>query len=203
MAQPLGRVVVATRNPGKLREFQALLGRAGWRVEGLPPANGSEEPQETGASYAENARIKALHASRSTPLPVLADDSGLEVEALAGRPGVRSARYAGPDASDGDNRALLLAELRGAPARDARFVCALALARSGAVLHETEGECRGVIVEEPRGVGGFGYDPLFLVPDLGLTFAELAPDAKNRISHRARAVDALLARLDDRLPENV
>jgi len=190
------KIVVATRNPGKLSEFCALLAPAGWQVVGLSEAAIEGDVAETGDSFAANARLKALGYSARTELPVLGDDSGLEVFALGGRPGVRSARYAGADASDSDRVRKLLQELelhRGN--REARFLCALALAQRGEIVCEAEGECRGEIAASPRGTLGFGYDPVFLVPGLGLTFAELEDAAKNRISHRARAVAALLARL--------
>ena len=188
-------VVLATRNPGKLTEFRALLEPSGCHVEGLPREAGPD-PAETGATYAENARIKALAASHSTGFPVLADDSGLEVFTLGRRPGVHSARYLGAAASDADRVRALLDELgRTAGPREARFVCALALAQAGSVLLEVEGECRGIIAHEPRGDSGFGYDPIFLIPDLGRTSAELSSNEKNALSHRARAVAALLEKL--------
>ena len=197
MILPGSTVVIATHNQGKLREFQALLRPTGWRIEGLP-AGAATAPAESGATYAANARIKALDATRFTPDPVLSDDSGLEVFSLGGRPGVHSARYAGPGAPDSVRNARLLEELRLAGgARDARFVCALTLARSGTVLLEVEGECRGTIAHAPRGGAGFGYDPVFLVPDLGRTFSELSEAEKGTLSHRARAVQVLLARLGE------
>ncbi len=192
-------IVVATRNAGKLREFRALFEPAGWRLlMGLDEAGIRAEFEETGTSFRENAAQKALACSRATDLPVLADDSGLEVFALGGRPGIYSARYAGPGATDADRNRKLLAELDGAGAdRAARFVCALALARTGELLAEAEGECRGTIGWLPRGVNGFGYDPIFQLPELGRTYAELTDEEKNRLSHRARAAAALVARLRD------
>jgi XTP/dITP diphosphohydrolase len=193
------RIVVATRNPGKLREFRTLLAPAGWQVIGLSEAAIERDVAETGSSFAENARLKALGYSAETELPVLGDDSGLEVFALGGKPGVRSARYAGPAASDSDRVRKLLQELKLHPRnREARFLCALAMAQRGEILCETEGECRGEIAAAPRGTLGFGYDPVFLVSEMGLTFAELEEEEKNRISHRARAVAALLAQLSRR-----
>ena len=190
------KIVVATRNPGKLSEFRALLAPAGWQVIGLSEAAIDRDVAETGSSFAENARLKAVGYSAETELPVLGDDSGLEVFALGGMPGVRSARYAGADASDSDRVRKLLQELgRQGGNRAARFHCALAMARRGEILCEAEGECRGEIAMAPRGTLGFGYDPVFFVPGLGLTFAELAEEEKNRLSHRARAVAALLAQL--------
>ncbi len=189
------KVVLATRNRGKLREFRTLLESAGWETIGLSDLSIEKEVEETGRSFAENARLKALSYAQMTDLPVLADDSGLEVFSLGGRPGIESARYAGPGASDADRVSRLLAELEGTGgSRTARFVCALALARHGDVIAEAEGECRGEIAYEPRGAHGFGYDPVFWVPDLGKTFAELNPAEKNVHSHRAHAVRALLAK---------
>ena len=140
----ISHLVVATRNPGKLREFRSLLAETGWRVLGLHEAGAAGDPEETGTGFAENARQKAVACSLETPLPVLADDSGLEVFALGGRPGIRSARYAGEGATDSDRIVRVLEELeRAGGDRHARFVCALALARRGRLLLEAEGECRG------------------------------------------------------------
>ena len=192
----ISTVLVATRNPGKLREFRALLAPAGWSVLGLDDlAEPPTEPAEEGATFADNARVKALAVCEATELAVLADDSGLEVAALGGRPGVYSARYAGAHAADGDRIAKLLEELGAERDRRARFVCALALAQKGTLLAEALGECRGEIAEQPRGSHGFGYDPVFLVPELGRTFAELSEAEKNLRSHRARALRDLLDRL--------
>lgn len=187
---------LATRNPGKLREFRSLLEPHGYRVLGLDDLGLTKYFDEAGSSFSENARLKALCFSAETDLPVLGDDSGLEVFALGGRPGVHSARYAGPRATDSERIKKLLDELEAAgPERDARFVCALALARQGALLAEAEGQCAGVILTQPRGSGGFGYDPVFYFPGLGKTFAELDEAEKNLHSHRGHAVRALLARL--------
>jgi XTP/dITP diphosphohydrolase len=190
-------VVVATRNEGKLREFRSLLETAGWSIRSLRDLAIETDHEESGSSFEENARLKALAYSRKTTLPVLADDSGLEVSILGGRPGIHSARYAGPGASDADRIRKLLRELEGHPrARDARFVCALALARDGVILEEVRGECKGRIEFEPRGNQGFGYDPIFLFPELGKTYAELTETEKNLYSHRAHAVSRLLAILN-------
>jgi XTP/dITP diphosphohydrolase len=191
-------VVVASRNRGKLREFGQLLERRFERILGLDDIRFRGDIHETGSSFAENARLKALACSRQSPFPVLADDSGLEVAALDGRPGIHSARYAGPSSSDAERVSKLLDELnqRRASSRDGRFVCALALAQEGRVLLEVEGECRGVIAEAPRGLEGFGYDPIFVLPTLGRTYAELTSEEKNLHSHRAKAVTALLRELE-------
>jgi XTP/dITP diphosphohydrolase len=157
--------------------------------------------EETGTTFEENARIKAEAALAHTGLPGLGDDSGLEVFALDGRPGVYSARYAGEKANDLDNIALLLSELRGVPERrrGARFRCVLALAWPGEPVRTFEGVCRGRILEAMRGERGFGYDPVFFVPSLGRSMAELPLDEKNRLSHRGRAVALLRAWLEERL----
>jgi XTP/dITP diphosphohydrolase len=190
-------LVVATHNRGKLQEFRTLLAPAQLQILSLDDLLIRDDHAETGASFAENARIKAVEYSRQTEHPVLADDSGLEVAALGGRPGIRSARYGRPGANDRDRIGQLLLELeRTSGERQARFVCALALAQKGALIIETEGECRGEIALEPRGANGFGYDPIFLFPELGRTYAELKPAEKNRVSHRARAVASLLKRLE-------
>jgi XTP/dITP diphosphohydrolase len=186
-------VVIATRNQGKLHEFRALLEPTGLKILGLTDLGIAVEIEETGNSFAENARLKARGYSKETALPVLADDSGLEVFALDGRPGIASARYAGPGASDADRIRKLLAELDAkGSGRTARFVCALACAQNGNLLLESEGECRGEIAKAPRGAHGFGYDPIFWLPDLAQTFAELDPIEKNQRSHRANAIRALL-----------
>lgn len=154
---------------------------------------GLPAPPEEGREFREIALGKARWASRRAGLPALADDSGLEVDALGGRPGVRSARYAGPGATDAENNRKLLEELRGLPLerRRARFRCAIALVDPEGWETVVEGVCEGFIALEPRGTGGFGYDPLFWVPEYGRTFAELPPEVKNRISHRGQALRAL------------
>jgi XTP/dITP diphosphohydrolase len=192
------RLVVATGNAGKLREFAALLGPG---VELLPPQQLGVQPvAETGTTFEANALLKAHHAARCTGLPALADDSGLEVDALGGAPGVWSARYAGPGATDADNNARLLAALAGvpAPARTARYRCVLVLVRApGDPAPLVAAGCwDGWIGTAPRGTGGFGYDPFFVVdPATGQTAAELDPAAKNARSHRGQALRALAAGL--------
>jgi XTP/dITP diphosphohydrolase len=186
------RLYCATSNPGKLAEFQA----AAPPELDLLPADAVDCP-ETGASFEGNAVQKALCYAEALQDLVFADDSGLEVDALGGEPGLRSARFAGPGATDEQNRALLLERLRllrraGGPLPAARFVCVIALAQPGDVLATFQGSAEGVILEAPRGRGGFGYDPLFLFPPLGRTFAELDPAEKFARSHRGRAFRALL-----------
>lgn len=184
-------LLIGTRNAGKVREIEDILGDVPWRIRSLREFADIDVPAETGDTYADNAIIKALFYARATGLCALADDSGLEVEALGGAPGVYSARYAGAGASDADRRTLLLSELAHVPAeqRSARFVCVVAIAfPDGAVLHTSEGTCNGKIIFEPRGTGGFGYDPLFVPDGFDETFAELPDTLKNQLSHRARAL---------------
>lgn len=193
--QPL---VLASRNRKKLGELEALLAPRGYQLH-LVSEFSDEDVEETGASFIENALIKARHAARVSGLPALADDSGLEVATLNGAPGVRSARYAGEPASDLANNAKLLLALAGVPEaeRSARFVSVLVLLRHAEdpVPLIAQGFWPGRILEEPRGDNGFGYDPLFYVPEIGCSSAELDPSLKNRLSHRARAMAALLAQL--------
>jgi len=188
--------VLATGNAGKARELQSMLGPA-WEIL-LQSALGVQPVEETGSTFAENALLKARHAAAATGLPALADDSGLEVDALGGAPGVRSARYAGPGATDAANVARLLAALADVPAgaRTARFRCVLAFVRSAddpaPVL--AEGAWEGCIAAAPRGDAGFGYDPVFEDP-AGPTAAELPPAEKNARSHRGQALRSLRERL--------
>lgn len=195
-------IVVATSNPGKLREFQDLL--VGLPLQLVPlNAVGVKSPDESGTTFLENARIKALHAVGASGMPALADDSGLTVDVLNGAPGIYSARYAGPDADDAANRARLLRELDQIPLdrRTARFHCALVLAAPGPAspreVAAVEAAVSGAILSAPKGDLGFGYDSLFLLPELGLTFGEMPDAQKGRHSHRARAVEQLLPTLRD------
>ncbi len=189
---------MASRNPGKIRELRQILADLDLRLLGLADFPELPEIPETGASFAENAAAKAREVARLTGLPALADDSGLEVAALGGRPGVFSARYA-QDLSgltaptDADNWTKLLQEMRDIPweARQARFVCEIALALPDGRLFRARGECAGRIAQAPQGTQGFGYDPVFWVAEYGATMAQLGPEVKNRISHRARALTAL------------
>ena len=193
-----GMLVLASRNQKKLAEMQALLAPRGYTLR-LVSEFSDEEPEETGASFVENALIKARHAARVSGLPALADDSGLEVAALGGAPGVRSARYAGEPSDDAANNTRLLAALAGVPEaqRGARFVSVLArLAHADdPVPLLAQGFWPGRILQAPLGEGGFGYDPLFFVPELARSAAELPAELKNRVSHRARAMQSLLAQL--------
>ena len=196
MAPPT--LVMATRNPGKIRELKALLKDLGIKLLSLADFPELPEIPEKGATFYENAAAKARQVAARTGLPALEDDSGLEVAALNGRPGVYSARYAQEqtfpaEPRDEDNWRKLLAELKGVPweRRQARFVCEIALALPDGQLFRTRGECRGRIAFNPRGAHGFGYDPVFWVPRYRRTMAELTPEVKNRISHRARALGRL------------
>jgi XTP/dITP diphosphohydrolase len=197
-----GLLVLATGNAGKLREIRSLLCDLPLCIE-AQSLFGVEPAQETGGSFLENALLKARHAARITGAAVIADDSGLEVDALGGAPGVRSARFAGPLADDAANNARLVAALAGlAPAqRRARYRCVLVYlsAADDATSLVAEGVWEGVILDHARGAGGFGYDPYFWLPDIGLTAAELNADDKNRLSHRGMALRALRAGLDERL----
>lgn len=193
------KIVLASNNVGKIREIQAML--AGLDMEILPQADFvTTEAEETGLTFIENAIIKARHAARMSGLPAIADDSGLEVDALGGAPGVYSARYAGEGASDSANNDKLLTELAGVEDSDrtARFRCVMVYLRHGEDPSPliAEGVWEGRILHEPRGSEGFGYDPLFFAPERGCASAELDPSEKNRLSHRGKAVRELAARLD-------
>ena len=196
---PQRKLVLASNNPGKLRELQAMLAPLGWKI--IPQGElGVEEAEEPACTFVENALIKARHASQVTGLPALADDSGLAVAALGGAPGVRSARYAGVGATDADNNAKLLSDLENVDddQRQACFHCVLVL-----VTHAEDptpvishGRWPGLILRQPAGAGGFGYDPLFQVPEANCSAAELSRDEKARLSHRGRALRELVERLE-------
>lgn len=187
-------ILLATRSPGKLAEIRRMSVDPDIRWRGLDEFPQAPEAPEEGETFAENARAKALYYSSATGLPALADDSGLEVDALAGQPGVHSAYYAGRPRDDAANNRKLVAALAGVPPerRTARFRCHMALARGGSIALESSGTVEGLIIDVPRGAGGFGYDPHFLIPQLDRTAAELAPEEKNAISHRGRALRAML-----------
>ena len=187
------RIVIATGNPGKMREFRRALGRLNVELLSATEAGITQFPEETGASYEENALLKAGYAALHSGLPALSDDSGLEVDVLDGAPGVYSARYGG-NLRDGERIAYLLDKLRDVPrgARGASFVSTVVLATPGGEVKSFVGECRGEILEGPRGEGGFGYDPVFFSPELSKTFAEADADAKDRVSHRGRALQRFL-----------
>jgi XTP/dITP diphosphohydrolase len=181
-------VFCGTSNRGKLREFQMAASEYG-AFEIRPIA--AAAPDEDGATFEENARIKARYYAAREKGWVFADDSGLEVDALGGAPGVHSARFAGPDATDEANNALLLERLRGVENRTARFVCVIALARDGEVVRTFRGVVEGRMIDAPRGPHGFGYDPLFYYQPFGCTFGEAPDEKKMLVSHRAQALAAM------------
>lgn len=188
------RIYVCSSNTGKLKDFAVAAQQAGLKdisIEPLPNLKAIAAPEETGSTFEENAVLKALYYSQFTPELVLADDSGLSVDALQGAPGVLSARYAGPEATDDENNNLLLRDLGASTHREARFVCVLALAREGQLLGTQRGVVEGRILFSPRGRNGFGYDPLFWYAPLGRAFGELSPEEKFAVSHRGNAIRAL------------
>jgi XTP/dITP diphosphohydrolase len=190
------KIYCATGNPGKLREFQLAAALLAIDIEPLAGLNEITPPEETGATFEENACLKAAYYSRFAPGLLFADDSGLEVDALGGEPGVYSARYAGPHATDQENNELLLQRLGNNPARGARFVCVIALAENGTVRQTFRAEVEGEILDGPRGPGGFGYDPLFNYPPFGCSFGEVDGPKKFGVSHRGKALRALLRHLN-------
>jgi XTP/dITP diphosphohydrolase len=183
----LSLLLIATTNAGKVREIRELLAGLPYEVRSLDELAPIPEPEETGETFAENARLKALYYASAAGMLAAADDSGLEIDALDGRPGVRSARYPGDTYAERFEN--LYREMAASPRRDrtARFVCAVALAAPGRVVFEARGTVEGEIVNPPRGAGGFGYDPIFLHPPSGQTLAELPADAKAAVSHRGAA----------------
>ncbi|MGI9289808.1 MAG: RdgB/HAM1 family non-canonical purine NTP pyrophosphatase [Gammaproteobacteria bacterium] len=193
----MNKIVFASGNAGKVREIKAMLGDA---VELILQGDlGIEGAEETGTTFTENALLKARHAAAQSGMPALADDSGISVDALGGRPGVRSARYAGEGASDTDNLNKLLKAMAGQPDRTARFTCVLAYVRSADDPEPViaEGHWEGSIAADPSGSDGFGYDPIFIDADSGITAAELSPEDKNQRSHRGKALQILRDKLQD------
>lgn len=188
------KIVLATRNENKVREVKQFLEPNGIEVVSLNEFPDFPEIEETGETFQDNAAKKATEACMFTGMTALADDSGLEVDSLNGLPGIYSARFAGENKSDEDNNNKLLELLEGLPEyqRKARFRCVMAVATTECFVYTTEGVCEGVIAEEPRGEGGFGYDPIFYLPEYEKTFAELDLETKNKISHRARALTGVL-----------
>lgn len=188
------RLYAATGNPGKLREFcMAAEEFPGVEIQLLPGFRQIPPCVENGATFEENAVLKARHYARHAPGLVFADDSGLEVDALGGAPGVYSARFAGVPATDAANNRVLLEVLQGVQPRAAQFVCVIALAEGDRLLGVFRGSVDGILTDEPRGTQGFGYDPLFYYPPLGCTFAEAAPEQKHQVSHRGQAIRSMLA----------
>ena len=198
-------LLIATTNQNKLREYAAIFASVPIELRSLRDLGIDDDVEEIGATFAENARLKAEFYRTRSGLCTLADDSGLEVHALGGAPGVFSHRYAGPDATDADRNALLLKNLAGVPlhARLARFVCAIALAQPDGVVEHVEGLLPGVIELAPRGSNGFSYDPLFYLLDENATLAELSSERKNQISHRALAAQAARVVLERWVAERV
>jgi len=189
-------IVAATGNKHKLEEYAQLLADQNIQLKSLNDYPNYPEPEENGSSFKENAEIKALAACKYCDVPAFADDSGLEVEALDGRPGIHSSRYA---ATDAERIAKLLKELEGKENRRARFVCVIAIAANGEVIETFEGEVTGTILEAPRGENGFGYDPVFQPDGFDKSFAELTQEEKNRISHRANAYAKALEFVEDEM----
>lgn len=190
------RVIAATKNKGKIREIQSILGRLGFEVVSQADANIDVDIEETGKTFEQNALIKARAVAMMCDDVVLADDSGLCVDALDGAPGVYSARYAGEDASDGDRMRKLLDEMKDVCGRKARFVCVVAMIFPDGREVTCEGEVLGEITHEPRGSGGFGYDPIFYSDELKKTFGEATEQEKDGVSHRAHALENLCRRLE-------
>ena len=203
--KPVKRLLFASRNAHKTREIQQILGPE-FEVRDLSTYPKISETVESGESFEENAKLKAIAVSKKMPGLVIADDSGLEVEVLGGAPGIYSARYAGAKATDKENIDRLLEELARIGAkrdqRRARFRCVLALGRNGQMLGTFQGIVEGSIVDQPRGLHGFGYDPIFVPNGFEQTFAELLAEVKNRISHRAKAIHALAAKLAALMPSD-
>lgn len=192
-------VIIATKNKGKAKEFEALFNEKGFAIKTLLDFPELDDVEETGTTFNENALLKAETIAEKLNTLVLADDSGLIVEALYGQPGVYSARYAGEEKNDAKNNAKLLNELADTPSdkRQAAFHCSLALAEPGKESLVIEGQVKGRIADVPRGTHGFGYDPLFYIPEKDKTMAELSQEEKNKISHRAVALQKLSKELDD------
>jgi XTP/dITP diphosphohydrolase len=192
------KVYCATGNAGKLREFRLAGELLGIDVEPLADLKSIAAPEETGATFEENARLKAAYYSQFAPGPLFADDSGLEVDTLGGEPGVYSARYGGEHATDADNNRLLLTKLDNKQNRTGRFVCVIALAAGGEIRQTFRGEVEGEILREARGPGGFGYDPLFYYAPFACTFGEVDGPKKFDVSHRGKALRALFDYLSGR-----
>ncbi len=194
-------IIFATKNEGKVSEIANMLKETDINVVSLNKIRNAPSIEEDGQTYKENALKKAEIISELTGSIVLADDSGLEVRALSGEPGIYSARYAGPNATDEENNAKLLSRLKGVPPerRDAYFICSLILYLPDGKYHSFESRWKGIVIDEPRGTNGFGYDPIFLVSDYGKTAAELPSEIKNRISHRGQAFTKLKAYLIEQM----
>jgi XTP/dITP diphosphohydrolase len=197
----MNELLIATKNKGKVREIAEILRPTGIKVSSLLDHSGMPEIIEDGATFRANAAKKAVVIARHTGLLVMGEDSGIEIDALGGRPGVYSARYSGENATDESNNDLLLKELSGVPheKRTARYRCAMALADKDTLVDVVEGSCEGIITTERRGTNGFGYDPLFLIPSHQKTFGELDLAIKHTMSHRANALKKFLKLLENYL----
>ena len=195
------KLVVATTNPGKLREIKSILAGAPVELVGLEAFPQIPEPEETGRTFAENARLKALYYANATGLPSVADDSGLEIAELGNAPGVHSARWYGTDYNVKFAKIYQRLQERGVATSAARFVCHVALAERGRIVHETTGAIEGLIAPTPKGTNGFGYDPIFYYPPFSATLAELDLDRKATVSHRGKAFLALRAYLVEEIAE--
>lgn len=191
-----GKIVLASGNQGKLREFRQMLEPMGYEIHPQSEFNVTEAEEPFG-TFVENALAKARHVSRQTGLPAMADDSGICVDALGGNPGVLSARYAGDPKSDERNNQKLITDLAGVENRSANYYCVLVYVRSADDPQPiiADGRWSGIVIDEPRGTNGFGYDPYFLIPEFGKTAAELPPEQKNACSHRGKALKALMEKL--------
>ena len=193
------KFVIATGNPGKVKDFNLLLSRLGHEAVSLKYLNINADIEETGETFKENAYIKAKTIYDIVKIPTIADDSGLCVDALNGRPGVYSARYGGEGLSDRDRCIKLLEEMNDKENRDAKFVCSICAIIDEKHIIETSGECKGVLLKEIAGDNGFGYDPLFYVEEFGKTFGEISKEEKNQISHRRKATDKLIEKIEQEL----
>ncbi len=197
------RLLLATNNAGKLAEFQTLLAGCGWELVTPAELGLTLSGEEVGETYEENAKMKALQAAQASGLWALADDSGLEVEALGGEPGPLAARFGGEEATYGEKMALLLERLRGVPPqeRKCRFVCVIAIAEPTGEVRLCQGACRGLVAEAPRGERGFGYDPIFYLPDMARTMGQLSAAEKDAVSHRGRGARIARQMLEELLYE--
>ena len=196
------KFVLASRNPGKLKEMNEILSHLGIQVCSEEEAGVDVEVEETGTTFEENSRLKAEAVMKASGLPAIADDSGLCVDCLGGAPGVYSARYGGPELDDAGRYRLLLENMRGQMPRTSQFVSAITCCFPNGDVLTARGECPGTIAYAPMGEGGFGYDPVFFVPPLKKTFAQLTPEEKNAVSHRGKALAAFRDKLEDYLKKN-
>lgn len=189
----LRQLCIATKNPGKVAEFKEMLGKLPIELHELSEFGDIPEPEETGKTFSQNARMKAQYYAKATNMPCVADDSGLECEALNGAPGVLTARYSGENATDASNMEKLLSDMKFCIRRNCRFRCVLAVALpEGKILNEVDGSCEGLLLHDKLGDGGFGYDPIFWSKELHMGFGEATQEEKNSVSHRAKAIRRLV-----------